>query len=62
MLVTVEADGPIGTGFSGVFNGFDQGLQNAGHLSTYSLDGAFAGGWVFELTFVAWFKLDTSYR
>ena len=46
---------------SGSFGGFNAADNNGAHISTYSLDGAFAGGWVFQLTFTAWFKLDTSY-
>ena len=60
--VTVEAGGPGPVSpFSGVFQGFNPDQNNGGHISTYTLDGAFAGGWVYELTFAAWFKLDPSY-
>ena len=62
-VVTVDDDGPAGVAdSSGVFRGFEAVLNNGGHISTYTLDGAFAGSWIFDLTFVAWFKLDASYK
>ena len=62
-MVVIMADGPPGvSATSGLFMGFHGPHGNGGHLTTYTIDGAFAGAYVFDLTFVAWFKLDTTYK
>ena len=58
-MVTLAKKGPPdGAGGSGIFTGYDPVLNNGPHLTTYALDGAFAGDWVFKLSFNAWFKMD----
>ena len=46
---------------SGVFTGYDTRLKNGPHLATFVIDGAFAGGWVNELTFTALLMVDQTY-
>ena len=61
-MVLVGPGGPQGvSSFSGIFNGYELEKENGAHLTSYTLNSAFAGHWVHKLTFVAWFKLDPSY-
>ena len=53
-------DPPPGLSGSAVFTGFDPVLGNAPRLTTYALDGVFAGDWVFAITYKFWFNLDPS--
>ena len=60
-LVTLtDVNPPPGAVGSAVFTGFDPELGAAPHLSTFTLDGVFAGNWVFAITYRIWAYLDSS--
>lgn len=61
-IVHIGKNGPPdGAGGAGIFTGYDPDKDNAPHLTTYGMDGVFAGDWVFQVSFNVWFNVDISY-